>query len=129
MIVIPWRRFFWDNVVLVGDAAHPITPHCIGSTNMSILDAAVLGKCLQKWGPEKVESALEEYQFIRLPVTSNQVLYARRLGRLKQGLVLADRLPFDPKLANPEDCQDLLLRSTPFFYDVPSSFASIPSSI
>lgn len=125
----PLEKIFWDNVVLVGDAAHPITPHCIGSTNMSILDAAVLDKWLEKWGPEKVESALEEYQFIRLPVTSSQVLYARRLGRLKQGLVLPDRHPLDPKLANPEDCQDLLLRNTPFFYDVPLLFALILSSI
>ncbi|KAG4954003.1 hypothetical protein JHK87_039597 [Glycine soja] len=69
------------NVVLVGDVAHPTTPHCFRNTNMSILDAAVLGKCIEKWVAEKLESALEEYQFIRLPVTSKQVLHARHLGR------------------------------------------------
>ncbi|XP_004513450.1 uncharacterized protein [Cicer arietinum] len=124
----PLEKIFWDNVVLVGDAAHPTTPHCIRSTNMSILDAEVLGKCLEKWGVEKVESALEEYQFIRLPVTSKQVLHARRLGRMKQGLVIHDRDPFDPKSARQEDCQDLQLRNMPFFNDVPLSFASITSS-
>jgi len=117
----PLERIFWDNVVLVGDAAHPTTPHCVRSTNMSILDAAVLGKCMEKWGAQKLGSALEEYQLIRLPVTSKQVLHARRLGGLKQGLVLPDRQPFDPKLVRPEDHQELLVRNTPFFDDVPLS--------
>ncbi|CAJ1972110.1 unnamed protein product [Sphenostylis stenocarpa] len=124
----PLENIFWDNVVLVGDAAHPTTPHCLRSTNMSILDAAVLGKCMEKWGAENLESALEEYQFIRLPVTSKQVLHARRLGRLKQGLVLPDREPFDPKLVRPEDYQELLLGNTPFFNDVPELLGLIPSS-
>ncbi|RZB68706.1 hypothetical protein D0Y65_038467 [Glycine soja] len=73
----PLGETFWDNVVLVGDVAHPTTPHCLRSTNMSILDVAVLGKCLEKFGAEKLRLALEEYQFIRLPVTSKQVLHAR----------------------------------------------------
>ncbi|KAK7293640.1 hypothetical protein RJT34_16512 [Clitoria ternatea] len=114
----PLGKIFWDKVVLVGDAAHPTTPHCLRSTNMSILDAAVLGKCLEKWGAKKVESALEEYQFIRLPVISKQVLHARCLGRIKQGLPLPDREPFNPKSAKPEECQELLQRNTPFFNDV-----------
>ncbi|XP_061356266.1 uncharacterized protein LOC133300708 [Gastrolobium bilobum] len=126
----PLGKIFWDNVVLVGDAAHPTTPHCIRSTNMSILDAAILGKCLEKFGAEKLESALEEYEFIRVPVTSKQVLHARHLGRLKQGLVvLPDREPFNPKSARPEDCQELLLRNTPFFNDLPLPLASFSSSI
>ncbi|KAE9589007.1 hypothetical protein Lal_00012592 [Lupinus albus] len=125
----PLENIFWDNVVLVGDAAHPTTPHCLRSTNMSILDAAVLGKCLEKSGSGKLDSALEEYQSIRLPVTSKQVLHARRLGRIKQGLLLPDRELFDPKSAKPEDCQDLLQRNTPFFSDVPLPLASTPSSI
>ncbi|KAG5377018.1 hypothetical protein IGI04_041614 [Brassica rapa subsp. trilocularis] len=82
----PLERIFWGNVVLVGDAAHPTTPHGLRSTNMSVLDAEVLGKCLGECGPENLSLGLEEYQRIRLPVVSKQVLYARRLGRIKQGL-------------------------------------------
>ncbi|KAG2300597.1 hypothetical protein Bca52824_037069 [Brassica carinata] len=82
----PLERIFWGNVVLVGDAAHPTTPHGLRSTNMSVLDAEVLGRCLGKCGPENLSLGLEEYQRIRLPVVSEQVLYARRLGRIKQGL-------------------------------------------
>ncbi|CAJ2674957.1 unnamed protein product [Trifolium pratense] len=107
----PLEKIFYDNVVFVGDAAHPTTPHCPRSTNMAILDASVLGKCIEKWEI----SYMEEYQFIRLPVTSKQVLRVRRLGRIKQGLVLPDRDPFDPKSAREEDCQELLQRNTPFF--------------
>ncbi|PON90754.1 FAD/NAD(P)-binding domain containing protein [Trema orientale] len=111
----PLERLFWDNVVLVGDAAQPTTPQGLRSTNMSLLDVAVLGDCLDKWGLDNLELALHEYQSIRLPVVSKQVLYSRRMGRLKQGLVLEDRLPFDPKAASYEDCEELQQKNTPFF--------------
>lgn len=111
----PLQRIFWDNVVLVGDAAHPTTPHGVRSTNMSILDAAVLGKCLHKWGPQNLALALEEYQSIRLPVTSKQVLHSRHLGRIKQGLSLPDQEPFDLQTADLDYCQQLLQRNMPFF--------------
>lgn len=116
----PLKQIFWDNVVLIGDAAHPTTPHGVRSTNMSIVDAAVLGKCLAKWGVENLNSALEEYQSIRLPVTSKQVLRARRLGRIKQGLSLPDRDRFNPVIASPEECEELPQKCMPFFYDVPT---------
>lgn len=116
----PLEQIFWDNVVLVGDAAHPTTPHGLRSTNMTILDAAVLGKCLEKWGVENLHSALEEFQSIRLPVTSKQVLHSRKMGRIKQGLFMSDRKPFDPKAASPEECHDLQQKNMPFFGEVPS---------
>uniref|UniRef100_A0A2P2K0C3 Zeaxanthin epoxidaseic n=1 Tax=Rhizophora mucronata TaxID=61149 RepID=A0A2P2K0C3_RHIMU len=115
----PMKQIVWDNVVLIGDAAHPTTPHGLRSTNMSILDAAVLGKCLEKWGPKNLASALEEYQSIRLPVTSKQVLHSRRLGRVKQGLCLPDRMRFDPEAASPEDCEELQQKNMPFFACAP----------
>ncbi|PIN13574.1 Kynurenine 3-monooxygenase [Handroanthus impetiginosus] len=115
----PLEQIVWDNVVLVGDAAHPTTPHGLRSTNMSILDGAVLGKCLEKWGVENLNSALQEYQSTRLPVSSKQVLFSRRLGRTKQGLVLSDREPFDPIKASPEDCQELQQKNMPYLYEVP----------
>ncbi|KAL7166182.1 hypothetical protein ACSBR2_036958 [Camellia fascicularis] len=116
----PLEQIVWDNVVLVGDAAHPITPHSSRSTNMAILDAAVLGKCLEKQVAENLHSALGEFQSIRLPVVSKQVLHSRYVGRIKQGLVLSDRNPFDPMIAKPEECQILLQRSMPFLGDAPS---------
>lgn len=115
----PLEQIFWDNVVLVGDGAHPTTPHCLRSTNMSVQDAAVLGKCLEKWGLENLQKALSEYQATRLPVVAKQVLHARRLGRIKQGLPLPDAPPFDPKKATLEDCVQLQQRKVPFFGFVP----------
>ncbi|XP_022951856.1 uncharacterized protein LOC111454588 isoform X1 [Cucurbita moschata] len=114
----PLEQLVWDNVVLVGEAAHPITPHCGRSTNMSILDAAVLGKCLQKWGAEDLNSALAEYQSLRLPIISEQVLHSRHVGRIKQGLPLLNRQAFDPNVAE-ENLQELQIRNTPFCDDVP----------
>ncbi|GMQ03222.1 hypothetical protein CsSME_00049101 [Camellia sinensis var. sinensis] len=116
----PLEQIFWDNVVLVGDAAHPTTPHGLRSTNMTILDAAALGKCLEKWGAENLHSALGEFQSIRLPVTLKQVLHSRKLGRIKQGLVVSDCNPFDPKMVSPEECEVLQQKNMPFFGDVPS---------
>ncbi|XP_039142464.1 LOW QUALITY PROTEIN: aurachin C monooxygenase/isomerase-like [Dioscorea cayenensis subsp. rotundata] len=110
----PLPQLFWDNVVLVGDAAHPTTPHGVRSTNMSILDAGILGHCLGKWGSKNIDSALREFQAIRLPVVSEQVLHARQMGRMKQGLV-----SFNPKEATLEECLLLLQRSMPYFEGVP----------
>ncbi|XP_065851431.1 uncharacterized protein [Euphorbia lathyris] len=111
----PLQQIVWDNVILIGDAAHPTTPHGVRSTNMSIVDAAVLGKCIKKWGLEKLPCALDEYQSLRLPVTSMQVLHSRRMGRIKQGLSLPDRETFDPTKAIPEDCEELQQKSMPYF--------------
>lgn len=116
----PLDRVFWDNVVLVGDAAHPTTPHCARSTNMSVLDAAVLGRCLERWGPRNLQAGLCEYQAARSPVTSAQVLKSRRVGRIKQGLRVPSRQePFDPNKASSEEREELEPRTVPFTGDLP----------
>ncbi|CAA0840698.1 FAD/NAD(P)-binding oxidoreductase family protein [Striga hermonthica] len=118
----PLNQIAWDNVVLTGDAAHPTTPHGLRSTNMSVLDAAVLGKCLEKWGVENLNSALREYESTRLPVASEQVLFSRWLGCIKQGLVVQENCcgPFDPIRAGREKCMDLEQKNMPYFSDVPA---------
>lgn len=122
----PLEKIIWDRVVLTGDAAHPTTPHSARSTNMAIIDAAVLGKCLEKWGPDHLYSALEEYQSIRKPVTSAQVLHSRRLGQMKQGLSIPGReRPFDPKTASLEDSEFILNKNVPLFDVVPPILDSI----
>lgn len=122
----PLHQITWDdNVVMIGDAAHPTTPHGLRSTNMSVLDAAVLGKCLEKWGADELHSALQEYQSIRVPVVSEQVMHSRRLGCIKQGLNLLDRkMALDPSgravAVNQDECEELKQKTMPFFTDVPS---------
>ncbi|KAL8171260.1 hypothetical protein V2J09_023064 [Rumex salicifolius] len=116
----PLERLQWRNVVVVGDAAHPTTPHCLRSTNMSVLDGAVPGKCVEKWGVERMESGLEEYESIRLPVVSSQALHSRKVGRVKQGLNV-DGLgePCCMKEPSEEFCKLLMQKNVPFFDHVP----------
>ncbi|EPS60708.1 monooxygenase family protein, partial [Genlisea aurea] len=113
----PLDRMTSGRVVLVGDAAHPTTPHGLRSTNMSVSDAAALGKCVAKWGVENLVSALEEYEFHRVPVVSEQVLFSRQLGRMKQGLELDDGTRFDPLSGT--DCEKLQQKNMPFLSEVP----------
>ncbi|XP_074278870.1 uncharacterized protein LOC141602530 [Silene latifolia] len=120
----PIEKIFFDNVVLVGDAVHPTTPHCLRSTNMSLLDAQVLGKCLEKWGRGDLQSALSEYQSIRLPMVSKQVLHARKVGRIKQGLDVPDREIFDPNKASSEECCEIQQKNVPFFSYIPELLRS-----
>ncbi|XP_011622915.1 uncharacterized protein LOC18433045 [Amborella trichopoda] len=115
----PLVRLSWDNVVLVGDAAHPTSPHGLRSTNMSILDAWVLGHSLRKSGVENLGLALKEYESLRLPVVSKQVLHSRHLGRLKQGFLFSPPHSFPWKNAGPEEREELLQRKMPFFEEIP----------
>lgn len=84
----PLKQFVWGRVVLVGEAAHPTTPHGLRSTNMSIVDAFTLGMVMVKWGPANIDAALDEYQRQRVPTTAQEVLFSRYLGQLKQGLAV-----------------------------------------
>ncbi|KAI4376919.1 hypothetical protein MLD38_014624 [Melastoma candidum] len=115
----PLEKIVWDNIVLVGDAAHPTTPHALRSTNMSLVDAEVLGSCLTKWEPGNLLVALKEYQDIRIPVTSKQVLHARRLGQIKQRLPLLDGKALDPRNSSPQELQELQQKNIPYFHAVP----------
>ena len=124
----PLQQIVWERVVLIGDAAHPTTPHGVRSTNMSIMDAWVLGQCLMKCGVQNLTMGLEEYQSIRVPVTSKQVLHSRKMGRIKQGLALPDGKVFDPKTATPEECRDLQQKHMPGFSYVPSGLSTVVTS-
>ncbi|XWS16995.1 hypothetical protein CRYUN_Cryun33cG0029600 [Craigia yunnanensis] len=55
-----------------------------------------------EWG---IYIALEEYQSVWLPVTSKQVQHSRQLGRIKQGLDLPNREPFDQNNAKSRGLQ------------------------
>ncbi|RCV22500.1 hypothetical protein SEVIR_4G237000v4 [Setaria viridis] len=121
----PLPRLSWagGRVVLVGDAAHPTTPHGLRSTNMSVMDARALGRCLARWATEPAAPAraLAEYEAARLPVVAAQVLHARRLGRVKQGLpVDGEAEGFDVRMAT-EDALQLRQRSMPFFGGAPTA--------
>uniref|UniRef100_A0A453SAY1 FAD-binding domain-containing protein n=1 Tax=Aegilops tauschii subsp. strangulata TaxID=200361 RepID=A0A453SAY1_AEGTS len=116
---LPWAG---GSVALVGDAAHPTTPHGLRSTNMSVHDARVLGECLGRWGETPPPRAMDEYEAARLPVVAAQVLHARRLGRLKQGLPVedGDTGAFDARAATAEEALMLRQRGMPYFGGAPT---------
>ncbi|KAJ1259763.1 hypothetical protein BS78_10G181300 [Paspalum vaginatum] len=120
----PLPRLSWASgrVALVGDAAHPTTPHGLRSTNMSVMDARTLGRCLGKWNSEPTPArALAEYEVVRLPVVAEQALHARRLGRLKQGLpVDSEAEGFDVTMAKAEQAVQLRQSTMPFFGGAPA---------
>ena len=70
------------NVTLLGDAWHPTTPNLGQGGCMAIEDAAVLARCLAKYGD--VNRALQSYEARRYARTATVVRYSRRYGAIGQ---------------------------------------------
>ncbi len=78
----PLPRWGQGRVVLLGDAAHPMTPNLGQGACQAIEDSIVLGVCLKKHA--NIESALIEYQSRRIPRTRKFVTRSRWLGVIGQ---------------------------------------------
>ncbi len=57
-------------VVLLGDAAHPMTPYMAQGAATSIEDAAILARCLEAVEGDDIEGAFRRYEAHRKPRTS-----------------------------------------------------------
>ncbi|MEI9805895.1 MAG: FAD-dependent monooxygenase [Pseudolabrys sp.] len=57
-------------VVLLGDAAHPMTPYMAQGAATSIEDAAILARCLEAVDGDDIEGAFKRYEAHRKPRTS-----------------------------------------------------------
>jgi 2-polyprenyl-6-methoxyphenol hydroxylase-like FAD-dependent oxidoreductase len=77
----PIDRFAFGRVVLIGDAAHAMTPNMGQGACQAIEDAFVLMQELQKSGPE---TAFQRFEQRRLPRTRWIVNGSRKLGKLAQ---------------------------------------------
>ena len=66
----PLPRWSDGRVVLLGDAAHPMTPYMAQGAATAIEDAAVLARCLQAVNSEDLEGAFRRYEASRKPRTS-----------------------------------------------------------
>jgi len=71
-------------VALVGDAAHPTTPHCGKGANMAVQDAFALARCLLR--QPSLDAALREFDRLRAPEARRLVLSSRHYGRLRSGV-------------------------------------------
>ncbi|MFF5110500.1 FAD-dependent monooxygenase [Streptosporangium sp. NPDC000509] len=73
------RSFVTDNVALVGDAAHAMTPSLGQGACQALLDAAALTDCLRT--ADKVQSALHEYDARRRKPAQRVVTLSRQMTR------------------------------------------------
>ncbi len=66
----PLRTWSDGRVVLLGDAAHPMTPYMAQGAATSIEDAAILARCLEAVNGDDIEGAFKRYEAHRKPRTS-----------------------------------------------------------
>ena len=78
----PRRGWSQGRVTLMGDAAHPMTPHLGQGACQAIEDAAVLVDCLDR--EHDMAAGLRAYEARRFDRTAKLVVEARRLGRIAQ---------------------------------------------
>ncbi|HKE84745.1 MAG TPA: FAD-dependent monooxygenase [Vicinamibacterales bacterium] len=78
----PIRRWHEGHVVLLGDAAHPMTPNLGQGAGQAIEDAIVLDHCLS--AHVALEGALRAYEQRRVARANWMVLGSRRLGAVAQ---------------------------------------------
>jgi len=87
----PIDRWSFSRVTLLGDAAHPMTPHGSQAGSQAIVDAAVIVRSLV--AEPSVEQALRRYQDERLPAMHEVTLRNRRLGPEEAMQLVEERAP------------------------------------
>ena len=78
----PRRGWSQGRVTLLGDAAHPMTPHLGQGACQAIEDAVVLARCLAE--AREAAQGLRDYEAGRFRRTARIVERSRRIGRLAQ---------------------------------------------
>ena len=79
----PRERWTKGRVVMLGDAAHPMTPFLGQGAAMAIEDGLVLGRCFA--AAESVEEALRRYEIARKDRANGVQLQSRQQAELYQG--------------------------------------------
>ena len=77
----PIKSWYQNQICLIGDAAHAMTPNMRQGAGQSIEDAYILANCLEKYSPEE---AFEKYQFLRITKTLQIVNNSWRIGQVAQ---------------------------------------------
>ena len=78
----PLDRWAQGRCVLIGDAAHAMTPDIGRGASEALVDGVVLTDCLVEAGPEGVESALRAFEARRQDLLAGFQREAPRLGGL-----------------------------------------------
>ncbi len=74
----PIPRWADRHVVLLGDAAHPMSPMNGQGANQAMQDAGALAAALVSHGLDGLDTALAEYQAIRAPATAHIQMLSRK---------------------------------------------------
>lgn len=82
----PLDSWIYGRVLLIGESAHPTTPHGARSTNMTVQDAAELWRCMCA-SPHQPLKAFAAFESIRLKQANNEMLASRFLGELRMGML------------------------------------------
>ncbi len=86
----PLERWSEGRITLLGDAAHAMLPFFAQGAAQAIEDAVVLADCLQKADAGTVPQALQRYEAIRRPRTS-------QVQRMSRGREVRNHLPDGPE--------------------------------
>ena len=78
----PIDTWFRDKAVLIGDAAHAVTPHAGQGCNITIEDAEALGYLLRDAGPEDVAARLEQFVGLRKERAQFVARRSREMGNI-----------------------------------------------
>ncbi|MGH3952487.1 MAG: FAD-dependent monooxygenase [Mycobacterium sp.] len=84
----PLNRWTTDRIALLGDAAHPMTPHLGQGANMSIEDAVVLATVLAGASAADVPRRLALYESLRRDRTTRVQRNARQSGHVYRSVDL-----------------------------------------
>ncbi|MGC4036872.1 MAG: flavin-dependent oxidoreductase [Chitinophagaceae bacterium] len=87
----PLPRWSFDNVTLLGDAAHPMYPIGSNGGSQAILDAEIIANELS--ATNDIARALSRYEEERLPATAQIVLQNRQMGPEQVMQIVEDRAP------------------------------------
>src|SRR5699024_5047691 len=77
----PLKSFVYQRVVLLGDAAHAMTPNMGQGAGQAMEDAIVLANCVQSYD---FDLALERYDKLRVKHTKKIVKRSRKIGKTAQ---------------------------------------------
>src|SRR5699024_7871874 len=79
--IAPLKNFFFDRILLIGDAAHATTPNMGQGAGMAVEDVAVLKQELER---NNLQIAFQNVERRRLRRTAYIIKNSRRAGRIAQ---------------------------------------------
>ena len=89
---IPTKGWSKNNVILIGDAAHPTTPNLGQGGCTAIEGAYLLAKCIDKYGlTDKAYKRYEELHFDRAKQINQESLRLGKIGQLSNPLAISLR--------------------------------------